>query len=421
MLKRINKLWVFQPEKWCEMKKNIPTWPYFAEDECQAVQAVLSSAKVNYWTGEECKKFEKEFAEFHGVKHAIALANGTLALELALKALDIKAGDEVIVPARTFLATASAVVRFGAIPVCADVDLHSQAISVESIKSLITPKTRAIIVVHLAGWPCDMDPILALARAHQLRVIEDCAQAHGARYKGKLVGTFADIAAFSFCQDKIMTTGGEGGMLITNDAELWERAWSYKDHGKNFQKINSSEKTIGFQFVHDQFGSNYRMTEMQATIGRCQLRKLQDWVDKRQENAHVFAQTLSQSALFRIPMPGDNIFNAYYKFYVFINQEELPAGFSRDRILKDLNERGIPAFSGICPEIYLEKAFVNAGLGPKTRMPNAKILGETSLMFLVHPTLGSSDIIDMAQSILDYSDQILLSIEDCSVDGRGVQ
>lgn len=403
------------------MKKNFPTWPYFAEDECQAVQAVLSSGKVNYWTGEECKKFEEEFADYHNVKHAIALANGTLALELALKALDIKAGDEVIVPARTFLATASSVIAVGATPLCADVDLNSQGISVESIQSLITSKTRAIIVVHMAGWPCDMDPILELARTHRLRIIEDCAQAHGARYKGKLVGTFSDMAAFSFCQDKIMTTGGEGGMLITNDSELWERAWSYKDHGKNFRKVNSSEKTIGFQWVHDQFGSNYRMTEMQAAIGRCQLHKLQEWVEKRHDNAKIFAKMLSQSPLFRIPIPSENIFNAFYKFYVFINPEELPIGYSRDRILKDLIERGIPAFSGSCPEIYLEKAFINTGLGPKTRLPNAKILGETSLMFLVHPTLVVSDVIDMAQSVLDYSDQILLSTEDCSLDGREVQ
>jgi dTDP-4-amino-4,6-dideoxygalactose transaminase len=372
------------------VKKQYPTWPYFAEDECQAVQAVLSSGKVNYWTGEECKNFEKEFAEYHGVEYAIALANGTLALELALKALEIQPGDEIIVPARTFLATASAVIAVGAIPICADVDLHSQA----------------IIVVHLAGWPCDIDPIMALARDYNLRVIEDCAQAHGARYKGKLVGTFSDIAAFSFCQDKIMTTGGEGGMLIMNDLELWERAWSYKDHGKNFQKVHAPKKSQGFQWVHDRFGSNYRMTEMQAAIGRCQLKKLDQWVAQRRQNAHLFAEILSTSPILRIPMPDKNVFNVYYKFYAFLNQDQLPPEYTRDRLLQELSEIGIPVFSGICPEIYLENAFVDRNLGPKTRFPNAQRLGETSLMFQVHPTLTARDISSMAESVLNCIHQL---------------
>ena len=392
------------------LNKSYPTWPYFADDECQAVQTVLSSGKVNYWTGEECKNFEKEFADYHGVEYAIALANGTLALELALKALEIQPGDEVIVPARTFLGTASAVIAVGATPICADVDLDSQGISVESIRSLINSKTRAIIVVHLAGWPCDMDTIMTLARDYNLRVIEDCAQAHGARYKGKLVGTFSDIAAFSFCQDKIMSTGGEGGMLIMNDLELWERAWSYKDHGKNFQKVTAPKKSVGFQWVHDRFGSNYRMTEMQAAIGRCQLRKLDQWVEQRRQNATHFAQLLSTSPLFRIPMPDENYFNSYYKFYVFLNLDLMPPEYSRDRLLQELSEIGVPVFSGICPEIYCENAFVDLNLGPKKRLPNARHLGETSLMFQVHPTLTASDISHMAENVLEHVNQFVFAL-----------
>ncbi len=387
-------------------KTSFPSWPHFEEDECRAVQNVLMSGKVNYWTGEECRRFEREFAEYHGVKHAIALANGTLALELALKVLNIGPGDEVIVPARTFLATASAVIAQGATPVCADVDINSQSILAESIKSLINSKTKAIIVVHIAGWACDMDSIIKIAKDHNLKLIEDCAQAHGARYKNKIVGTFSDIAAFSFCQDKIMTTGGEGGMLIMNDTELWESARSYKDHGKNFEKVHDNKKEVGFQYVHDQFGSNYRMTEMQATIGRCQLKKLNGWIEIRRKNAQVFAEILSKSSLLRIPLPSSDYFHTYYKFYVFLNQELLPIDYSRDRILKELSDSGLPVFSGGCPEIYREKAFVDLGLGPKERLPNAKLLGETSLMFLVHPTLTTDDITLMANQCLRYLKQL---------------
>lgn len=379
-----------------------PTWPQFEEDECYAVQQVLKSGKVNYWTGEECRLFEKEFAEYHGMKYAIATANGTLALELALKVLDIGPGDEVIVPARTFIATASAVVANGAAPVCADVDINSQGISAESIEALINSKTKAIIVVHIAGWPCDMDPVIQLARKYHLKLIEDCAQAHGARYKNKLVGTFSDIATFSFCQDKIITTGGEGGMLILNDTVLWEKAWSYKDHGKNVQKALSGQKSVGFQYIHDQFGSNYRMSEMQAAIGRCQLRKLNIWIEQRRRNAQVFNEIFSQSSLLRIPLPSSDYYHAYYKFYVFLNQELLPADYSRDRILKELSESQIPVFSGSCPEIYLEKAFADRNIGPRERLSSAKMLGETSLMFLVHPTLSTQDIASMAHQVLDF-------------------
>lgn len=390
------------------IKKSYPSWPRFEQDECLAVQNVLQSGKVNYWTGEECRLFEQEFADYHGVKYAIALANGTLALELALRVLDIGPGDEVIVPARTFLATASAVIALGATPICADVDLNSQSISVQSIKTLINAKTKAIIVVHLAGWSCDMDPIVKLCKENNLKLIEDCAQAHGSRYKNKRVGTFSDIASFSFCQDKIMTTGGEGGMLIMNDSKLWERAWSYKDHGKNFEKVHESKKHSGFQYVHDQFGSNYRMTEMQAAIGRCQLRKLDQWIEQRRNNARVFAEILSRSALLRIPMPSEDYFHAYYKFYVFLKQELLTTHYSRDRILRELSESGIPVYSGSCPEIYLEKAFRDRGLGPKERLVNAKILGETSLMFVVHPTLSEQDIAMMANSALALLEEALV-------------
>jgi dTDP-4-amino-4,6-dideoxygalactose transaminase len=298
-------------------------WPFFDEDEIQAAASVLRSGKVNQWTGEEVEKFQQEFAAFCGVKHGIALTNGSVALELALKALGIGPGAEVVVTPRTFIASASCVVLQGAIPVFADVDRDSQNIHVESIRKVLSSRTRAIIAVHLAGWPCNMEPILELAREYEIKVIEDCAQAHGARYRGKPVGSFGHMAAFSFCQDKIMTTGGEGGMLLTDDDELWAHCWSYKDHGKSYESVFRKEHPPGFRWVHDAFGTNWRMTEMQAAIGRIQLTKLPKWLSLRKRNADILTQSFSHIPALRVTRPHDYIEHAYYKYYVFIRPEYL--------------------------------------------------------------------------------------------------
>lgn len=369
-------------------------WPYFAADEITAVNKVLRSGKVNYWTGEECKHFEKEFADYHGRKHGIALANGTVALELALYSLGIGVGDEVIIPCRTFIATASAVVTRGAIPVMADIDRASQNITAETIQAVITPSTKAIIVVHLAGWPCDMDSIIEVAKRHDLKIVEDCAQTHGAIYKDKRAGSFGDAAAFSFCQDKIMTTGGEGGMLLMDDCSVWKNAWSYKEHGKSYDAVFSREHITGFRWVHESFGTNLRMTEMQAAIGRQQLKKLQCWIEKRRSNAERLTECFSEIPALRVTIPPNDIEHAYYKYYVFVRPELLQTGWTRDRIIQAINAEGIPCATGSCPEIYLEKAFEHNNLQPVKRMPNARELSETSLMFFVHPTLGYSEISD---------------------------
>jgi dTDP-4-amino-4,6-dideoxygalactose transaminase len=368
------------------------SWPYFADDEKDAVQRVLSSGKINYWTGEECKLFEKEFAEYIGCSYGIALANGTVALELALYALGIGHGDDVIVPCRTFIATASCVVARGARPIVADIDAVSQNITAETISKVLTPKTKAIIVVHLAGWSCDMDPILSLAKKHNLKVIEDCAQAHGAKYKGKFVGSFGDAAAFSFCQDKIMTTGGEGGMLLLNDIELWKKAWAYKDHGKNSDIIQQNVQSLAFKWTHDSFGTNWRMTEMQGALGRIQLQKLNDWINIRRRNADIFTQCFQDIPSLRVTVPTPDYFHSYYKYYVFIRPEQLKSGWDRDRIMQAIREAGVPCFGGSCPELYMEKAFIETGIVPKARFQVAKELGDTSLMFQVHPTLSVDDI-----------------------------
>lgn len=379
----------------------LPSWPYFDEDEINAVSEVLRSGKINYWTGEECSLFEKEFANFIGSKYAISLANGTVALELALHALGIGPGNDVIVPARTFIASASSVIARGARPIVADIDPASQNITAETASAVLTSKTKAIIVVHLAGWPCDMDSILEFAATHKLKVIEDCAQAHGAKYRGKYVGSFGDVAAFSFCQDKIMTTGGEGGMFLTSDKEIWKRAWAYKDHGKNPSKVFSNTKQVGFCWVHESFGTNFRMTEMQAAIGRLQLRKLPNWLTIRERNANLFFSQLQSISALVCTQPPSHIKHAYYKYYAFLNSSKLKSGWDRNRIMEEINIRGVPCGVGSCGEIYLEKAFIDAGLQPKERFPNAKKLNDTSLMFLVHPTLQETDILWMVAVIQD--------------------
>ena len=375
-------------------------WPHYARDEIDAVSRVLVSGKVNYWTGDEGRAFEQEYAEHTACKYAVALANGTVALELALHAFDISPGDEVVVPSRTFIATASCAVMRGATPVVADVDPVSQNITAESIREALSPRTKAIIAVHLAGWPCDMDPIMTLARERGLRVIEDCAQAHGASYKGRPVGSMGDAGAFSFCQDKIITTGGEGGMLVTDDAVLWAKAWSYKDHGKSYDAIyNRPAPAPGlFNWTHESFGTNWRMTEMQAAIGRVQLRKLSLWREARQRNAAILSAAFLRIPSLRVTIPPAETGHAYYKYYVFLRPEKLRVGWTRDRIVEAISAEGVPCAVGSCSEIYLEKAFPES-MRPAKPLMASRALGEASLSFMVHPTLTEADMQDTARAV----------------------
>ena len=382
-------------------------WPSFTQEEADAVSQVLLSNKVNYWTGQECRQFETEFAKWADSKYAIAMGNGTLALDVALQALDIGAGDEVIVTPRTFIASISSVVNAGATPVFADVDEATGNITPESIAAVLSDKTKAIVCVHLAGWPCDMDGIMALADEHDLFVIEDCAQAHGARYKGRSVGSIGHIGAWSFCQDKIMTTGGEGGMVTTNDEQLWRKMWAYKDHGKSYAAVYETEHPPGYRWLHESFGTNWRMTEMQAVLGRIQLTRMPEWTAKRTANAQAILNACANwedKGYLSVPVmeqtPGfEDCTHAYYKLYVYVQPDNLPKDWSRDRIIEEINKSGVPCYSGSASEVYLEKAFDNTGFRPETRLPVAKQLGETSLMFLVHPTLTADEINQTTQAI----------------------
>jgi len=374
------------------LNTNFTPWPSFSEEEADAVKNVLLSNKVNYWTGNECREFEKEFAVWSNSKYAIALGNGTLALDSAFKALDISIGDEVIVTARTYIASVTSIVNAGAIPIFADVDLNSQNITPETIRSMITSKTKAIVCVHLAGWPCEIDEIMDIANEFNLYVIEDCSQAHGAKYKGKSVGSIGNIGCWSFCQDKIMTTGGEGGMVTTNDKFLWSKMWSYKDHGKSYEAVYERKHPDGFRWVNESFGTNWRMTEMQGVIGRIQLRRMENWRTNRITNANKIWDTAKKCKGLRVPDIPNHIDHAAYKCYVFVKSEELKDGWNRDKILNEINLLDVPCYTGACSEVYLEKAFDNTGLRPKERLVNAKKLGETSLIFLVHPTLSKDEI-----------------------------
>lgn len=367
------------------------SWPYFGPDEIEAAAQVLRSGQVNYWTGQEGQLFEAEFAAFVGCKFAVALANGSVALECALRALGVGPGDEVVTSPRTFIASASCAVAVGARPVFADVDRISQNITAESIRAVLTPATKVIIAVHLAGWPCEMDEIMALARERGLKVIEDCAQAHGATYKGHPVGSIGDIGAFSFCQDKIIATTGEGGMITLDSDEMYERAWAHKDHGKSYDAVYRRTHGPGFRWLHESFGTNWRLTEIQSAIGRLQLRKLPSWVETRREHASMLRECFSGLPGLRVTIPPEHIGHAYYKYYAFVRPEALRAGWSRDRILAEITARGVPCFTGSCSEIYLEKAFP-AEWRPARRLRVAQELGETSLMFLVHPTLKQEEI-----------------------------
>jgi len=384
-------------------------WPAFTTEEAEAVSSVILSNKVNYWTGLECREFEREFAAWSGCRHAVALANGTVALDLALKVLDIGPGDEVVVTPRTFLASASAIVTAGAAPVFADVDRDSQNVTAETIEAVLTERTRAVICVHLAGWPCEMDPIKSLANRHGLHVIEDCAQAHGALYKGRSVGNLGDAGAWSFCQDKIMTTGGEGGMLTLNDETLWQRAWAYKDHGKSYQAVYARQHPPGFRWLHESFGTNWRMLEVQAAIGRIQLRRMPEWHARRKANAATILRAAQKLAALRSPEPPANVEHAWYRVYVFVRPERLKPGWSRDRIIAEIVQRSVPCYQGSCPEVYLEKAFDPTEFRPRARLPIAKELGETSLMFLVHPTLTDAEIMRTCEVLTEVVEEATAS------------
>ena len=381
------------------------TWPRFEADERAAVESVLSSGRVNALVhGDECTSFAREFCEFLGARQAICMANGTVTMEIALRALGVGPGDEVIVPARSFFATASCVASIGACPVFADVQSPTQNIDPASVERMVTPQTKAVICVHLAGWPCDMATLGAICDRHDLFLIEDCAQAHGAAINGRKVGTFGDAASFSFCTDKIMSTGGEGGMLVLRDDAVHERAWSLKDHGKNPRKLADGKSVPGqFRYIHDSLGSNARMTEMQAAIGRAQLRKLPSWLDARASNARFLAEALAGHPVLMMPEPPAGITHSWYKFYLIFQSHVPDPDARRADLITKLIERGIPCGTGSCPDMSLETAVQSLGCRRDGSLPSAQALGERTLMLLVDHTLDQGDMAQMAEALWELA------------------
>jgi dTDP-4-amino-4,6-dideoxygalactose transaminase len=369
-------------------------YPKFDKHIIKKINKVLKSGRVNYWTGTECKNFEKEFSNYHKVKYSLCVSNGSVALELALKALNLNKTDSVIVTPRSFVISASCVINLGLKPIFADVDSNGN-LNIEGIKKAYNKNVKAIIVVHLNGLPCDLDPILKFVKKKKLYLIEDCSQAHGASYKGKKVGSFGTISTWSFCQDKIISTGGEGGMISTNNKKLWLKLWSLKDHGKNYKSVFFKKHKTGFKWLQDDFGSNYRMTEMQASIGRYQLKLLNKQVKKRNLIANLYLNELKDYYLKKDLIKKPNLkfenfsfkkkkkkyLHAFYRLNLFLNKNKI----KQIKFIEQLNKKKIDCGVGSCPEIYNEKIFKKLKLNPKKRLANAKLLGETSIVFPINP------------------------------------
>jgi len=377
-------------------------WPEFTQDEIGAVVDVLESGQINSLLhGHQTRSFEREMADCSGCKYGVALANGTVALELALRVLGVGTRDEVIVSPRSFIASASCASMVGATPVFADIDRDSQNLTAETIEAALSSHTKAVVVVHLAGWPADMTSIMEVARRHDLFVIEDCAQAHGARHDGRPVGSFGEVATYSFCTDKIISTGGEGGMLVTNDKDLFDAAWSFKDHGKTLCALGK-EHPLGYRWVHELLGTNWRMMEMQAAIGRKQLAKLPGWLERRRANAEILRDGLKNSGL-RVPAPDMRSEPAYYRFSAFASTNGLHPDWNRDRIMEEITAGGIACSVGPCPAIYREDAFSSPECRPE-RLPVSEELGATGLQFLLDHTMQPQDMhhqVDVVREVME--------------------
>jgi dTDP-4-amino-4,6-dideoxygalactose transaminase len=385
--------------------------PFYSNKAIKKIGSLLKSGKVNYWTGTECKKFEKEFSDYLGNKYSVALSNGSVALEIALKALNLNKGDEVIVTPRSFIISASCTINLGLKPVFADVDINGN-IGVEQIRKVYNKKVKAIIVVHLNGLSCDLDPITKFIKKNKMFLIEDCSQAHGSIYKGAKVGSFGDISTWSFCQDKIISTGGEGGLISTNNKKLWIKCWSLKDHGKNYHSVFNKKHKIGFKWLHDNLGSNFRMTEMQALLGREQLEQLDKQIKKRNSLVNLYLNELKvyigehnilkkpnfkcqTCPLIHNEKKCNKCTHAFYRLSLFINKNKT----KQNKLIEQLNKKNIDCGVGSCPEIYREKLFKKLKFYPKKRLPNAKLLGETSLTFAINPNKNLNKIKSEINSI----------------------
>ena len=383
-------------------------WPNYDGNILSKISKLLQSGKTNYLVGKEGLLFEKNFSKFYKIKFANAVANASLGLELSLLSLNLNKGDEVIVTPRSYHSSVSCVIRAGLTPVFADVDRQTMNICPKSIRKNISKKTKAIICVHLYGMPCEMNDIIKLSKEYKINVIEDCSQAHGSKIGRKYVGSFGDISVFSYCQDKIISTGGEGGMIATNNKKLNDRIWSLKEIGKNkdkFFKINSLSND--FPYVHDTIGTNARITEIQSCIGNYQLKQLKSYIRARNENAKIFFNKLKNCKHLIIPNHNSQITHSYYRYTVIISNEKL----SRSILMKNLKKKGVACNVGGCPTIYNEKYFVEKFNVNIKNYPNAEYLKNRTLSFLVDQTISKKEINKVSSILLDQINKILKKIK----------
>jgi dTDP-4-amino-4,6-dideoxygalactose transaminase len=365
------------------MQKKI--WPNFSKNLISKVSNVIKSGKINYTTGKYGKKFEYEFSKYVGNKYSVAICNGTAALEVAIKSLKLPKRSEIIVPARSFFASASCIVNTGYTPVFVDVDLLTQNVCLKDLKKKINWKTKAIVCVHLAGLPCDMYGIKKIAKKNKIKIIEDCSQAHGASINNKQVGSFGDVSTWSFCNDKIISTLGEGGMISTNNKKIYEFCKRYINHGTVLKIEKNLDKFI---YSKDYFGTNLRITEIQSIAGLEQLKnleKIQIYRDKVAKNYFDFISKYQK--YFYSYYPSKEIKSAWYRFYFFVKINSKDDQKTRYKIIKDLKKKNLRCFTGSCPEIYLEKSFRKLKGFKQKRLKNCKILGETSIALDIDHTI----------------------------------
>ncbi len=399
-----------------------PMWPSFSEESIAKVVEPLKSGQVNYWTGSVGTKFEEEWAKWIGAKYAISTSNGTSALHTAVASLGIGPGDEIICPSYSFIASSFCILQAGALPVFADVN-DDHTIDPNDIESNITEKTKAIIVVHLYGIIADMDPIMAIARKHNLKVIEDCAQCFGGVYKGKKAGTVGDVGCFSFCQSKHFTTGGEGGMVITDDEDLAWECRSFRDHGYDVkQRLNLLEMEGKLMYIHKRVGFNYRMTEMQSQIGLCELARFDSWnLKNRLRNGKMLIEGLKDNpAVLKTPYDSEERQNAFWWAPFVLDIDKLNC--TTKEFIKAVEAEGVPVYGVLWPEMYKEKAYVEQnGFGSLQypfKDPNANQIdytqvdckkaqwvGERTMSFFTHPVYEEKHIqmcIDAFKKVADH-------------------
>jgi perosamine synthetase len=388
----------------------MPIWPAYGKEEIEVADQVLRSGHLARQSGTWVQRFEKEYARKFGIKHAIAVSSGTAAIHVALAALGVGPGDDVIHTAHCFIGTATPTLHAGAVPIFADIDERTFNISPASIEQQITPHTKAIVPVHLNGLPADMDSILRIAREHKLFVVEDAAQAHGSEFGGKLAGTMGVFGCFSFWEDKLITTAGEGGMIVTNDDDLALQARKIHHHGevRRDGDYYQGERL----YYHDTLGYNYRMTEIQGAIGCVQLQRLDEYVRQRRQNAHRLTGLLSEVPGVIPPYEPENCKHVFYKYVVRLDRRATQA--SSKEVVEALSAEGIPVSRRYPTPLHQQPLFTERhGQGNTSApfcwykgdlkygggLPKAERLPNDLVRLPLTPNLSNDDLVDIARGV----------------------